>query len=146
MHVRLLYKSFCPASRRDSLRTRNCAAPALMRVSLQALSCCTWTCLSTKACAALMRVRLLELLCCTWTCLSTRAVLHLCVCVYTSFCAAPGRVYLQESVLSVYKSFVLHLDLSVYKSLCCTCVWLSTRELCAAPGRVCQQELSPCCT
>ncbi len=115
------YKSFCTASRRDLLRTRACAA--LMRVSLQALSCCTYrrvcllepvlhlrVCVYKSFCAAPGRVFLQE------------PVLHLCVCVYTSFCAAPGRVYLQESVLSVYISFVLHLDISVYKSMCCTCV------------------------
>jgi hypothetical protein len=62
-----IYKNFCPASRRDSLRTRVCAA--LMRVSLQKLSCCTWTSLSTRACAALMRASLQALSCCTWTCL-----------------------------------------------------------------------------
>jgi hypothetical protein len=43
-----------------------------------------------------------------------------CACLSTGLCAAPGPVCLQEPVLylrmSVYKSFVLHLDVSVYKS------------------------------
>jgi hypothetical protein len=47
----------------------------------------------------------------------------------TEACAAP--------VLSVYKSFVLHLEVSVYKSLCCTC---KNMCFCAAPGSVCLQE------
>jgi hypothetical protein len=65
------------------------------------------------------------------------------VSVYKSVCVAPGRVCLQEPVL--------HLCGSVYNSLCCTCVRLSTRTLCCtwtclsstactAPGRVCLQQ------
>ncbi len=74
-----------------------------------------------------MRDCLQELLCVTWTCLSTRA------------CDAVMCDCLQE--------LVLHLDVSVLKSLCCTCAFLSTgafcctwtclsTRACAAPGRV----------
>ncbi len=95
--------------------------------------------------------------------------LHLCVSVYTSFCAAPDpfSICLEEHVQYLYTSIctapcqvclqepVLHLHVSVYKSLCCTCTCLPTRA-CAAPARVCLQELvlhlhvsvykSLCCT
>ncbi len=45
-------------------------------------------------------------------------------------CAAPGRVFLREPACAV-----LHLDVSVYESLCC-----------AAPGRICLREPVLCCT
>ncbi len=57
-------------------------------------------------------------------------------------CAAPERVCLQEPALhlcvSVYKSFVLHVDMStrVYAAP----VRVRLAEICAAPGRVCLQE------
>jgi hypothetical protein len=123
-------------------------------VSLYKKLCCTCMCLSTRAfvlhldvsvykrlcctsapvcaapgLAALVCVCLQEILCCTWTYLFTRA------------CATPVSAVTRELVLhldvSFYKrlcctclsttDFVLHLDVSVYKKLCCTCMCLSTR-------------------
>jgi hypothetical protein len=105
-------------------------------------------------------------LCCARRCMACKQlVLHL-YCLSTRACAAPERVYHQELLCwcctrgSVYKSFVLHQDVSayksfkaapgrvsVYKSLCCTCANLSTtQELCDAPGRFCLQESGPRCT
>ncbi len=93
-------------------------------------------------------------LCCTWTVSLHEPVLHLCISVYKSFCAAPERICLQEHMLHlcmpvyktvwlqvkgfcatcmcltpVYKSFVLHLDVSVYKSMCLS---VFMQEFCAA--------------
>jgi hypothetical protein len=52
-------------------------------------------------------------------------------------------ICLQEPVLQlcmlVYKSFVLHLDLSVFKS-CTSPVRVYLQELCVAPSGVCLQE------
>jgi hypothetical protein len=63
--------------------------------------CCTWTCLPMKTCAA-------PAVQCT-----------MYMSVYKSFRAVPGRVVLP------------HLDVSVYKSLCCTCI--RVLNFCAAP-------------
>ncbi len=76
-------------------------------------------------------------LCYTWTISLHEHVLHLDVSVYWRFCVRLTLV-------------------SVFKSLCCTCVCLTTRascciwtfqstRACAAPVRVCLQELM-CCT
>jgi hypothetical protein len=43
-----------------------------------------------------------------------------------SFCAVPGRLCLQEPML---KCAYMHLDVFVYKSICCTCTSLSTRAI-----------------
>ncbi len=69
---------------------------------------------------------------CIFTVCLQEPVHFLGVSIYMGFCAVPG--------LSVYKSFVLHLDVSVNKNLCCTCACLSTRTS-AVPVRVCLQEL-----
>jgi hypothetical protein len=76
----------------------------------------------TEACTA-PELSVYQSLCCpwSWTSLSTRAfVLHM-TCLSTRAGAAPGRVCLLEPVLhlcvSVYKSFVVHLYMSAYKSL-----------------------------
>jgi hypothetical protein len=60
-------------------------------------------------------------LCCTYACPSTRAfVQHLDVSVFKSMsctCAfCPKRAYILHLCVSVHKSFVLHLDVSAYKS------------------------------
>jgi hypothetical protein len=83
----------------------------------------------SAACASLGHNFFNSSLCCVcrcmtylfnWACLSTRAF----VCSW--------GVCLQESV---YNSFVLNLDVSVYQSLCCTCACLFTRVLsCTLPG------------
>jgi hypothetical protein len=61
----------------------------------------------------------LQHLCCPWRCL------------FYNSCAVPGRAFLQEPLLhlcmSVYRSFLLHLDVSVYKILCYHYVCPSTR-------------------
>jgi hypothetical protein len=82
---------------------------------------------------------------------------HICS---TISCNVTGGSVIQQRVLhldmSIYKSlcctcnnpctrvFSLHLDLSVYKSLCCTCMYLSVQHLnvCfrAAPGCACLQK------
>ncbi len=112
---------------------------------LQELLFCTWTSLSSRACAALVFVCLQENCAAPGRvclqepvlhmCLSTRAyVLYLHGRVYLQaracaalvrlclqeLCAAPWHVCLQEPVfhlsVSVYKSFVLNLDMSAYKN------------------------------
>ncbi len=114
--------------------------------------CCTCRCVCLS----------FELLCCTLTCLSSRALLHLSICliwsVYWSYCASLGFVCM-STIACVVPVHVLHftwtylstkacaaparvflqelpLDMSVYKSLCCTC----TCAFCAVPGRFCLQE------
>jgi hypothetical protein len=71
------------------------------RVCLQEILCCTWTCLSTRACAAPVSVCLQEILCCTWTCMLSLG-------------------YYLSSWCTCKCAFMLQLDVSVYKSLCCT--------------------------
>jgi hypothetical protein len=78
---------------------------------------------------------------CTWTVPLQEPVLHLHFRLQ-ELCAAPECFCLQEPALhlcvSVYKSFVLHLDMStrVYAAP----VRVRLAEICAAPGRVCLQE------
>ncbi len=102
--------------------------------------CCTWMHLSTRPCAASLRVFLQELLCCIVTCLSTRSAASV---QYMCFCTAPGPVYLHEPVLyclcltTIF--FVLLLDLSVYKSLCC--IWSSLSFTCFDTGSKHQKKL-----
>ncbi len=97
---------------RRCLSTRDCAAPVRVCKSLCAAP--GWTCLSTRACAA--PVSFYKSLCVTpaWTCLSAFKSLC-CTCATLSARAAHGRVWLHLSV-SVYKSFVLNLDMPAYKS------------------------------
>jgi hypothetical protein len=68
------------------------------------------------------------------TCLSTRASAEpRRVCLQELLCAPEVSVDYIEPVLhlflSVYKIFVQHLEVSVFKSLCCICAFLSTRAL-----------------
>jgi hypothetical protein len=112
-----VYKSFWTAPGRVFLQEGTCTC--LSTIALCFTCMClptkalfyTWTCLSSRGCAALLRVRLQEL------------------------CAAPGRAYLQDLCATLglvcLQSFVLHLDVSVYKSLYCLCGCL-----CAASGNV----------
>ncbi len=99
----LFYTSMYCASPACICSTPVCAVPGVL--DCLSIRACT---APTKACAALMRVCLL----------------------YKSFCDTPGRVCFYDPVLhlcvSVYKCFVLHLDMSVHNILSCFCSFLST--------------------
>ncbi len=96
-------------------------------------------------------------------CQSTRgSAAPRCVCLQELWCAPEVSVDYIEPVLhlcvSVCKIFVLHLKVSVFKSLCCTCsmcmsvypelcaapLLICLQEFCAAPGRVCLQTRVQC--
>ena len=94
---------------------------------------CTWTvCLQKPAlhrdvsvyksfCVHLRCLSNIWSLCCTYACLSTRAF----VCTWGVF-----RLYRACAALSLVRLyFVQHLEVSVFKSLCCICAFLSTRAL-----------------
>jgi hypothetical protein len=115
------------------------AASAAPQLSVYKSLSYTWTCLSTFVF--------------TWGVCLQEPVLNLCVSVYKSFFVHLGcqstRACAALTCVSVYKSFyvqlgclstrgcaapmcvlfVLFLDMSVYKSLCFTCMWMSTRTL-----------------
>ncbi len=88
-----------------SIRDRFTEAPAALHLSVlqQSLLPLDPECVcSIAACAVPGGDWPTSRLCCTWTYLSTRAcaVLHLDVSVYESlYCAAPGRICLREPVL-----------------------------------------------
>jgi hypothetical protein len=87
-------------------------------------------CLSTRACAAPMHFGLQEFLFCTWICLC-------CTCVFClqEQCAAPVHVCLQKLMCCTC------MGVSVFKSLCCTFAYLSTRAyVLHLHGLVCLQE------
>jgi hypothetical protein len=99
-------------------------------VSVYRRFCVHLGCLSTRACVALMCVRLQEILCapvvsfykslcCTHVCVRLQELLCAPWVSSTRVCAAP-----------IFVLFVLFLGMSVYKSLCFTCMWMSTRTLC----------------
>jgi hypothetical protein len=100
-----------------------CATPGL---SLYKSMFCSWTCLSTRdLCALVVSVykslcctyaRLQELFLCIWTCLSTGACAALVFVCLQELWATPGDACLQEPVL--------HLSVSVYKSLCAAPVYM----------------------
>ncbi len=60
------------------------------------------------------------------------------VCLHVGCLSTIKSLWRSYSCLST-RAFVLHLDVSVFKSLCSTCAFC-LRELFAAPGRVCLQE------
>jgi hypothetical protein len=117
--------------------TAACPAPGLVcYIAICIRSClaysnlyCPWKCLSTGACAAPVR---------------TMHKLYMC------FCAAPESVCLQEAVLHLYLCFSASPEVSVYKSLYCTCTYnvqivhmllccpwkCRSSRACAAPVRV----------
>jgi hypothetical protein len=77
-------------------------------------------------------------------CLSTRAsAAPRRVCLQLLLCAPKVSANYLEHVLHymrirlLYKSFVLHLEVSIFKSLCCTCESLSTRALCCTCACLC---------
>jgi len=94
---------------------------------------CTWMCLSSKACAALMNVRLEDHFSAPGCVCLQKPVLHLCM--------SASKIFVLHMDVFVYKSlcctsacpstraFVMHPDMSIYTSLCCTCACLSTRAL-----------------
>jgi hypothetical protein len=86
--------------------------------------CCTYACPSTRTFVLLLGVPVYKSLCCAYACPSTRMSGFKGLC-----CEAVLHLY-----VSVYKSFMLHLDVYVYKSVCYT------------PVRICLHARALCCT
>jgi hypothetical protein len=87
--------------------TAACAAPQL---SVYKSLSDTWMCLCTKA------------FLCTWGVCQQEPVLNLCVSVYKSFYVQLGCLSRRGCAAPVCVLFVLFLDMSVYRSLCFTCM------------------------
>ncbi len=86
-----------------------------------------WTCLFYSS------------LCCPWTCLCSVCLFTSSLFFYPMRCLAYTASFAEPKEVSVYISyFVMHLAMSVYKSLLCTCTVYMC--FCAASGRICLQE------